>query len=208
MKFFKETVKKYGNARSEKGFTLFIAMIVSSLMLLVGFSIGNIVLKQLLLASASAASQTAFFAADGGQECALYWNYRSATGTSGVEGPFATSTTASTTYNYIDCGFGDALPGANGGNVLIKKFLSADTQYATTTFFIDLTDPTPPTGSATAIGSACSKVVVAVTPATTTIYSRGYNAPYNPSGYDPILGENGCNTANPRTVERGLQTTF
>lgn len=57
-----------------RGFTLFIAVLLGSLMLAIGFSIFNLAFKELLLSSSSRDSQVAFYAADTGLECALYYD--------------------------------------------------------------------------------------------------------------------------------------
>ena len=57
-----------------QGFTLFIAILIGNLMLAIGFSIFNIAFKELLLSSSARDSQVAFYAADTGLECALYYD--------------------------------------------------------------------------------------------------------------------------------------
>lgn len=58
---------------SQKGFALFIAIGVTSILLLVSMALVNVSLKQTLIASSSRESQRAFYAADNGIECVLYW---------------------------------------------------------------------------------------------------------------------------------------
>lgn len=59
---------------TQQGFTLFIAVLVGSLMLAIGFSIFNLTFKELLLSASARDSQIAFYAADTGLECALYYD--------------------------------------------------------------------------------------------------------------------------------------
>lgn len=59
---------------TNKGFTLFIAVLIGSLMLAIGFSIFNLAFKELLLSASARDSQVAFYAADTGLECALYYD--------------------------------------------------------------------------------------------------------------------------------------
>lgn len=61
---------------TQKGFTLFIAVLIGSLMLAIGFSIFNLTFKELLLTASARESQVAFYAADTGLECALYYDQR------------------------------------------------------------------------------------------------------------------------------------
>lgn len=58
----------------KKGFTLLFAVLVSVLVLAVGASIISIALKQVILSGAGRESQFAFYAANTGVECALYWD--------------------------------------------------------------------------------------------------------------------------------------
>jgi hypothetical protein len=59
-----------------QGFTILLAALVASLVLSLGISVFSIAQKQLILSSLSRTSQYAFYAADAGAECALYWDLR------------------------------------------------------------------------------------------------------------------------------------
>lgn len=56
------------------GFALLFAILTASLILTVGLAIFNITLKEFVLSSQIRDSQFAFYAADTGLECALYWD--------------------------------------------------------------------------------------------------------------------------------------
>lgn len=58
-----------------RGFTLFYAMLISSLLLAVGLAIFNITYKEFLLTTGVRESENAFYAADSALECALYWDF-------------------------------------------------------------------------------------------------------------------------------------
>ena len=58
----------------ERGFTLFYALLVISVVLAITASIFSIILKEVQLASFGKASQIAFYAAETGAECAIYWS--------------------------------------------------------------------------------------------------------------------------------------
>lgn len=60
----------------ERGFTLLMAALVGSLVLSLGLSIVAIARKSVTLSSIGRDSQFAFYAADTGAECALYWDIR------------------------------------------------------------------------------------------------------------------------------------
>ena len=61
------------NHKYKKGFALFVAIGVSAIILLVSVAMSNITLKQVLIAQASKESQKAYYAADNGIECVLFW---------------------------------------------------------------------------------------------------------------------------------------
>ncbi len=176
-------------SKTKKGFTLFIALIVSSILLTIGFSIGNIILKQLKLVNSGKESQLAFYAADSGAECALYWDRKDTSGSSVYDMNFGTSTPRESVR--IDCGSTNPTPPTTNGKVYVEsKNISGD--IATTTFYVDFTE--------NAGYPACSKVVVVRTGENTLVDARGYNAIFR----DGV----GCDITNPRTVERGLQLRY
>ena len=194
--------------RKEKsgGFTLFVAVLVSSLLLAVGFSIGNIVLKQLTIAGGGGGSLVAFYAADSAVECATYWDRKKADGTTWSLGPFSTSTLA-------DGGFDPSTGLQCGPNGAVKGWTktcdnsaicNASSLAATTTFMIDFKDPYNPTYL------ACAAVVVnkqynpTTFEETTRIESRGYNTDLvSVSG-----GGFACNLDRQRVVERGILQNY
>ena len=59
-----------------RGFTLLLAALVASIVLALGTSIFQLAQKELTLSSIGRDSQFAFYAADTGAECALYWDVR------------------------------------------------------------------------------------------------------------------------------------
>lgn len=62
--------------RSQGGFTLLLAALVASLVLILGVSIFELVQKEISLSSLGRDSQFAFYAADTAAECALFWDVR------------------------------------------------------------------------------------------------------------------------------------
>ncbi len=73
-----------------KGFTLFIAIVTTGTLLLVATGIIGLAVKSSKIYSAARESQNAFYAADTGVECALYWDVSNPTGFSA----FSTSTSS------------------------------------------------------------------------------------------------------------------
>jgi Tfp pilus assembly protein PilX len=86
----------------EYGFTLFIAMIVMSTLLLVSTSMAALAVKSSFIYSAARESQHAFYAADSGMECALYWDVKNPSGYSA----FSTSTATDITCNGLTTSVG------------------------------------------------------------------------------------------------------
>lgn len=73
-------------AHGQRGFTLLLAALISSIVLSLGAAIFQIAQKQITLSGIGRDSQFAFYAADTAAECALYWDFRF--------GYFATTTPA------------------------------------------------------------------------------------------------------------------
>ena len=74
---FKKTVQNKKiriSLKDPKGFTLLFAILVSILVLAVGSSMITIALKQVILSGTGRESQYAFYAANTGAECAIYWD--------------------------------------------------------------------------------------------------------------------------------------
>jgi len=69
-------VRKLSTVNSQKGFTLLLAALVSSIVLALGIAVFEISIKQVKLSSLGRDSQFAFYTADTAAECALYWDYR------------------------------------------------------------------------------------------------------------------------------------
>ncbi len=74
----------------QSGFTLLIAIAITGTLLLVATGIVNLAVKQSLISSSGKESQLAFYAADTGMECALYWDAKNP---SADQSAFAITTT-------------------------------------------------------------------------------------------------------------------
>lgn len=188
------------------GFTLFVAVLVSSLLLAVGFSIGTIVLKQLTIAGGGGGSQVAFYAADSAIECATYWDRKKADGTTWTIGPFSTSTLA-------DDGFDPSASMQCGPNGEVKgltktcdnaAICNAASLAATTTFSISFKDPYNPTYL------ACASVSVykQYDPLTSEEYTRMESRGYNTDLVSVAGGGYACNLDRQRVVERGILQNY
>jgi hypothetical protein len=88
-----------------KGFTLLMAVITTSMLLIVSYMVVNIAYKQLLISNTNQESQYAFYSADSGVECATYWDLKAgpsvfspSTGTS-ISCNGSSITPSTTSYN-------------------------------------------------------------------------------------------------------------
>jgi len=66
--------RKHAVRPPQRGFALFIAIILSAVAAIVTLSLTALAYKSLILSSAARESQYAFYAADTALECALYWD--------------------------------------------------------------------------------------------------------------------------------------
>lgn len=67
--------KSFLNRKNKQsGVTLFIAVVIMGILLFISFAVSNITAKGSLFASSGRDSQFAFYAADAGIECAIYWD--------------------------------------------------------------------------------------------------------------------------------------
>ena len=71
-----KTTHLFTHMKSQRGFTLLLAALLASLLLLLGAAIFGLARKEVVLSSVGRDSQFAFYAADTGAECALFWDMR------------------------------------------------------------------------------------------------------------------------------------
>jgi Tfp pilus assembly protein PilX len=132
----------------QKGFTLFVAIVIMGTLLLVATSITSLAYRESLISSSGRESQYAFYAADTGAECAIYWDVKNSSGFSA----FATSTSSQINCNQNVQNSSNPTPNIVGGS---------SQSVFNLTF---LPDP------------YCAKVTVTKLPdGTTKIESLGYN---------------------------------
>jgi type II secretory pathway pseudopilin PulG len=168
--------------KKNKGFTLLIAIITTSMLLIVSFVVVNVALKQLVLANTAKESQYAFYAADSGTECAVYWDLHDSS-----RSEFATSTPGGGT---IICN-GQSPISTNTqtipipGQSVLSLIGGGGTTNPTSIFWLDFTR---------AFSKGCAIVrVTKENDGKTTIDSRGYNT---------------CDTSALRRYERGVRLTY
>jgi len=147
--------------KSQRGFTLLFALLIASLLASLGLSMYSIASKELTLTSVGKDSQFAFYAADSGVECALYWDFK--------KNAFSTSTAYSLT----------ATPPPKCGGQLLKDFPSSGNEGV-----FDGVSGLGGTNISTfwfEPGGYCTYVTVtkSTTAPHTSIVSLGYNTPCN-----------------------------
>ena len=112
----------------ERGITLYISVIVASFLILSSVAIISIAIRQVAVSSTGRDSQVAFYAADTGIECALYWDLKNPT----VPGQSAFATT--TPFQNIDCNKLTVVPLRVGATTTFAvAFTSPDTSCTTVT---------------------------------------------------------------------------
>ncbi|HVV38927.1 MAG TPA: hypothetical protein VHD31_01215 [Candidatus Paceibacterota bacterium] len=143
----------------KRGFTVFFAVLVSSLALAIGLAVYDLLVRELALSQTATQSQYAIYASDMGAECALYWDAKYNTSDSA----FATSSTFTVIPSSpaVTC---------NGQDITAQlRAPATSANAATTTFTLSTVS-----GNAAA---PCATVTVAKAgnPSQTTVTSHGYN---------------------------------
>ena len=146
-----------GNLPPSRGFAMLFSVLISSLLVVIGLSIFNITLKELTISTSARESQIAFYAANSGMECALYWDLKG----NGLRSAFASTT-------------GD-IASAQSVSALCNGVKVNSATSATTEFEFKVNNSGDSNGP-------CAKVKVVKTPGsptvekmTTVIESRGKN---------------------------------
>lgn len=167
--------------KNKYGFSLFVALVVSSSLLLISFLIAKITTKGLEFANTGKNSQIAFFAADAGIECALYYD------TVFEPSKFATSTGGSP----ITCGgISVSTSGILSGTTTLARIGGGGSANPTSVFGFSLNQGINPI-------DACVIVLVNKSYSGSNLITRVYS-----------YGYNSCDTNNKRRVERGIEVSY
>jgi hypothetical protein len=170
----------------ERGFAMLFAVLTSSVLLAISLSIFNLTIKELALSSSGRESHAAFYAADSGIECGLYWDIS--------QQIFATSSDSGSFPSGVSCA-GQTIEEAD---VSIAQGFSS----ATSTFSFAPTDA----DSSALNGGVCALVSVSkrfdsgTGLIKTEVISRGYNTGYS-------TGSN-CSAYDDLKVERALKVSY
>lgn len=171
--------------KKDTGFTLFIALTITATLLLVAAGIVTIALRQSFLTGSSRESQYAFYAADSGIECAIYWDVKNGTGFSAFSPTSPDPTTincnadAANTTEKVKTNPEKIIGGTVGGAATFGGQSSIQPSVFRITFF-----PKP----------YCADVTVTKNvDGTTQIISNGFNT---------------CDSENPRRTQRSVKVTY
>ena len=176
------------NNKKHSGFTLLFASLIVSLLLAIGLAILHITLEQLLLSTVAKESQFAFYNADTGIECALYYDRNNAAGKI-----FATSsdlTNAISLQSDISCS-GTTLKAAPAINP--NDTCQNNTACTTTTFDLVFNAPECKLPSPLQLIHVTVSKTGTAAGTDTLIKSYGYNT---------------CDPNNNRRVERGFSVNY
>jgi len=176
--------------RKNKGMTLFIAISIMSILLFISFAVINITVKSTLFASSGRDSQFAFYAADAGLECAVYWDSKYISGYQDGYPIYRSAFDPSAGGSSISCG---------GSSMATGQIITGTTTSITTRI-----GGGGPSNLTSIFGFVLNQgltpalycTIVTVTKnndGTTYVKSRGYNT---------------CDTTNLRRIERGVEVTY
>jgi hypothetical protein len=168
--------------QKNKGFTLLFAVLVSVLVLAVGTSIISIALRQVVLSGVGRDSQYAFYAANTGIECALFWDLNGGvTFQSSLNNPGLGPIPRCANSDNIEITFEDLGENTHTSDFTLEFNNISDVDISVP-YCVDVTvtknEETGPGG--------LDRIA-------TTIMSRGYNT---------------CVPDNPRRIERGLELSY
>lgn len=177
--------KNYKNisAASKKGFVLLFSVVLVAIILAMSLGVSNITLKELNFSTSARATNDAFYAADTGAECALYYLRNTVPSFTGSSQAFGVPTE-------------DVITGCNGVAVSLDEDEDGND-----------TDIGPWVFNITSLGesnNACALVKVTKENNITTIISKGYNVGYIPND-DDIPN---CDSNSQNQLERVIEVRY
>ena len=183
---------QYG-VQKTAGYTMLFAVLVSSILLSIGIFILNVSKKEVILSAIARESAIAFYAADGGVECAHYWNAQTVD-TDKID-PFGPTLTGGTKNISIGCG-------GNLSTVSYTPFTASANFTVESKFEINTTTHC----ANVTVKKGYKKVTVVAT--LTSPESVTYVPDEAAGTIINSLGYNTCFITDPRRVERGLRETL
>jgi len=172
--------------KNEAGITLFIAVIVISILVFISFATISITLKSTLFASSGRDSQYAFYASDAGLECAVYWDAKFDPSKFDISVSGSPISCAGDTNTN-----GEAIYGTSTSVTATVRIGGGGVSNPTSSFGFVMNQP----GLGNNLLPLCAIVTVEKrqSDGKTYIKSHGYNT---------------CDTGNPMRVERGIEINY
>ena len=166
-------------ARSKRGFTLLIAIILASVAAAIGVALASLAYKNVRISQVGQTSQYAFYTADTALECALYGDQQQSVFDYVNHQPSPS----------INCVY------TNGGVDMNAPVSFTTSVFTAGTFKFLSNSPSGYSNNWFPIGNSCARVTVfkSQTGTTTYIYAEGLS---------------NCNANDPRTLERGLYSYY
>lgn len=174
------TNREWRSCGHERGFAMLFAVLTSSALLAIGLSIFSLTIKELALSSSGRESQAAFYAADSGIECGLYWDTEGQVFATSSGGSFAGGASCADQVLTVSQ--------ADVGDAVVSTFSFAPT---------DAVDPYRD-GGVCALVSVSKRLDSGIIK--TEVVSRGYNVGYS-AGSD-------CAGIDDFKVERALKVGY
>ncbi len=184
-------IKNKTKTMLNSGSVLILALVLASILLSVGMGIANIAVKEIRLSSLGNESGIAFYTADTGAECALYWDLKNPYGPADIV--FGTPDTAPTwppgLDHYCDGMNLDIQTNASGGYYWSQSTPDANTYV--TTFAISQNSGSQDRCAVVMVTKTRNPVSGVIT---TKIDSHGRSS--------------ACDAVDPRAVERGVRVSY
>lgn len=178
---------KTHHIKTQSGFVILFAILISTIILIMSAGIFNVAQKESILSSYSKQSQIAFYAADAGVECALYWDISPAIG---GQTKFPMSLGSGEFTESFTCGVNQ-----NGTPVQIQAYKYNASALFSDVFGFRYSNPNDDLGCSFVFVEKNSGILdltgAVVTPASTRVTAVGYNVCNNniPDLNDPTLLE-------------------
>ena len=181
-------INQFLSRQKKSGFTLLYAILTISVLIAVGISMLDIAIRELVISSSGRDSQFAFYAADSGIECALFWDLRAS-----ATSAFATSTPVSILCN------GQSITTASQSvptnPIVSSRIGGGGNANPTSIFYLNFNSgATPlPYCAIVTVTKTEDRTIPANAYILTKIESRGYNS---------------CASGNLRRVERAIRVQY
>ncbi len=183
-----------------RGIALLISVIIVSIVLAVSVGVSNIVSTEISLSNTSRQSQLAFYAADTGVDCAIYWD------TINDGGPGSAFATSSSSQNEIECagdnfnvgGWASCTGGLTGDEPTSPCTSTNDKKAGRTIWLMEFQN------------NSCAIVGVLKRENTSNPPDKYIETFIHADGYASGIsgGPFVCDPSNPRAFQRSIETTI